>query len=363
LQLLHHPLIQIDSISISPTKDLSTKPSGIDTIQNRLECLIPHIIPPLLLVDLLECLECGKLRSVWPQPTILDFFHFWSNTFPMIIESLSKNDNWKESFSFYDAQSVGRGSSGTVLAIDQDLVIKIFSEDEEGQLDFNREREIYGDLQRDGGSRYIVKFLEVWEDGLVLERLKSTLRSRLRETSRPSVTVRMRWIVQACKALGFLHDRGIMHGDVGCHNLLVHKKGHVKLCDFAGSKREGETARICYEIRGQHPEYLIGHPTIRTEIFALVSLSFEVAHLVWTDSLLQGSAIFEIYTSQTPYADEADEIVRTNFQEREFPLLRVECPTIRAIIAKCWMDDYDEVSDVCADILAAQRAQLCSNLE
>jgi serine/threonine protein kinase len=195
----------------------------------------------------------------------------------MISQELSISDGWKVSFSFYDAQSVGRGSSGSVFAIDQDLVIKIFSEDEEGQLDFDREREIYHDLQRDGGSRYIVKFLEVWEDGLVLERLKSTLRSRLREKFQPSAALRTQWLIEACKALCFLHDRGIMHGDIGCHNFLVDKKGHIKLCDFAGSIRKGETARICYEVRGRHPEYRIGEPTPKTEIFALVSFGFALA--------------------------------------------------------------------------------------
>jgi serine/threonine protein kinase len=222
----------------------------------------------------------GNLHPVLPPPSIPDSFHFESDTLQMIVQSLSKTDgNWKESFSFYDAQSVGRGSSGSVLAINQDLVIKIFSEDEEGQLDFDREREIYYELQRDGGSRYIVKFLEVWEDGLVLERLKSSLRFRLREKSLPKFTVRMRWLVQACKALGFLHARNIMHGDIGCHNLLVDKKGHLKLCDFAGSKRARETARICYEIRGQHPDYRVGQPTAKTEIFALVSFGYAVGLL------------------------------------------------------------------------------------
>jgi serine/threonine protein kinase len=198
----------------------------------------------------------------------------------MISQGLSSNDNWKVSFSFYDAQSVGRGSSGSVFAIDQDLVIKIFSEDEEGQLDFDREREIYHDLQRDGGSRYIVRFLEVWEDGLVLERLKSTLRARLREKFQPSVALRIQWLIEACKAIWFLHDRDIMHGDVGCHNYLVDKKGRIKLCDFAGSSRKGETARICYEMRGQHPEYRIGQPTPETEIFALVSFSCALACII-----------------------------------------------------------------------------------
>jgi serine/threonine protein kinase len=201
----------------------------------------------------------------------------------MIFKDISNNDDWKESFSFYDAQSVGRGSSGTVLAINQDLVIKIFSEDEEGQLDLDRERSIFQDLQRDSGSPYVIKFLEVWEDGLVLERLKYTLRFRLREKSQPSPHLRLRWLIEACKALEFIHDRGVMHGDVGCHNFLVDKKGHIKLCDFAGSAREGETARICYEIRGQHPKYQMGRPTKKMEIFALVRIGYSASKSLFSD--------------------------------------------------------------------------------
>jgi len=257
----------------------------------------------------------------------------------MIIQNTSNNDHWKDSFNFYDAQSVGRGSSGSVLAIDQDLVIKIFTDDEDGQLDFDREREIYRAIQRDGGSRYIVRFLEVWEDGIVLERLKSTLRFRLREKFQPSKALRTQWLMEACKALCFLQDRSIMHGDVGCHNFLVDKRGHIKLCDFAGSKRKGETARICYEVRGQHPEYQIGEPTQSTEIFAL------------------GSTMFEIYTSHPPYAAEMDATVRKRFRDREFPLTNIGCLTIRRIIEKCWMDEYFQVSDICADLLEAQSTQ------
>jgi serine/threonine protein kinase len=92
-------------------------------------------------------------------------------------------------------------------------------------------------------------------------------------TSEPTHSVQkaLSWVHDACKGLDFLHSKGIMHGDVGCHNFLINGKQHLKLCDFAGSKREGETARICYEVRGQHPDYQSGQPTRVTELFALVS--------------------------------------------------------------------------------------------
>jgi len=182
------------------------------------------------------------------------------------------NDGWKSWFDSYDAPSVGRGSSGTVLAIDEDLVIKTYVEDEEGQRDFDREKEIFEILQSGSCSPYIVRFFEEWESGLVLERLRGTLRSHLREKLPPAEHDKTQWIMDACKGLEFLHEKGIMHGDVGCHNFLVDYRGRVKLCDFAGSSRDGETARICYEVRGQHPDYQIGEPTVATEIFGLVSL-------------------------------------------------------------------------------------------
>lgn len=67
--------------------------------------------------------------------------------------------------------------------------------------------------------------------------------------------------------------------------------------------------------------------------------------------------MFEIYTSSQPYPVEIDAVVRKNFQERVFPLTRVECPIIRNIIEKCWTDEYVQVSDVCVDLQAAQRTQ------
>jgi hypothetical protein len=70
--------------------------------------------------------------------------------------------------------------------------------------------------------------------------------------------------------------------------------------------------------------------------------------------------MFEIYTFHPPYSTELDTTVRKKFRDRHFPLARIECPTIRSIIERCWMGEYVHVSDVCADLLEAQRAPLHS---
>lgn len=236
-------------------------------------------------------------------------------------------------FDIYDARCLGTGSSGSVFVYSEEHVIKVFSDDIEGQKDFDREREIFKDLKSQPPSRYIVQFVVAWPDGLILERLCSTLRFQLRDNKQHiTVDTRMCWIVEAQRALEFLHEKGIMHGDVGCHNYLVNKHGHIKLCDFAGSMRKWETTRVCYEVRGQHPEYRIGEATPKTEIFAL------------------GSTIFEIYTSRAPYLEDTDDVVMDKYNDGDFPLSELECPTVRAIVQKCWKSEYVEVSDIDVDL-------------
>jgi hypothetical protein len=67
--------------------------------------------------------------------------------------------------------------------------------------------------------------------------------------------------------------------------------------------------------------------------------------------------MFEIYTSHLPYAAETDAVVRKRFRDRDFPLTKIGCLKIRNIIEKCWVDEYVQVSEVCADLLEVQRAQ------
>jgi hypothetical protein len=70
--------------------------------------------------------------------------------------------------------------------------------------------------------------------------------------------------------------------------------------------------------------------------------------------------MFEIYTSRAPYAEQTDASARRNFQEGAFPLDMIQCPLIRRVIEKCWMDEYIEVSDVGLDLLAVRGAVIPS---
>lgn len=245
-------------------------------------------------------------------------------------------DTWKGSFSFMTAKSIGRGASGTVFAVDSTRVLKVFADDEEGQQDLAREKEIFDRLQSPIGFEYIIKCEEQWFSGLVLERLDGTLREQLKtfpknsqDSHHPQAS---QWSMESCQGIAFLHKHKVIHGDIGCQNILVSANGHAKLCDFAGSMIEDKHAWVAYEIRSQHPLYSGQQPRVETEIFAL------------------GSVLFEIWTSHPPYVLEQDLTVQKKFLAGEFPLETLKGLKIEKVIAKCWHGGYHDVAAICNDV-------------
>lgn len=63
-----------------------------------------------------------------------------------------------------------------------------------------------------------------------------TLIERRALTSRYALDI----IRQTASALSYLHDRGLIHGDLKPENLLVNKQGEIKLIDFGLTRKVGE---------------------------------------------------------------------------------------------------------------------------
>lgn len=240
-------------------------------------------------------------------------------------------DDWKDTFSFARAISVGHGGSGSVFAIDKSKVIKVFSGDEDGQMDLKREREIFHKLQpNEKISSFVVMYGGQWSSGLILERLESTLRQRLMKIIPPSKpNLALHWAKECCAAVKYVHENDVIHGDVGCQNFLISSDNHIKVCDFAGSKLGDSDAWISYEVRSQHPACSGQQPTIQSDIFAL------------------GSVIFEIFTSRPPFPSASNLLVRQNYLAGNFPLHEVPDLKVRKIIRLCWMREYESVDEIC----------------
>lgn len=255
-------------------------------------------------------------------------------------------EQWKKTFSFTTAKPIGRGASGTVLVINDDWVIKVFGRDAEAQSYLAREKEIFDRLQCQGLSEYIIYCQEQWASGLVLERFDSTLRDHLKTFVRNDSKLQrpwaLRWSLECCRGLAFLHENGVIHGDIGCQNVLIIVNGHAKICDFAGSKIGQKDALVAYEVRSQHPRYAGQQPSIASEIFAI------------------GSLLFEIWTSKPPYAAEPDLIVEERFRSGEFPIDSISNTIVKEIIQKCWLGAYQTVSEVCDYLEAVEpTTELC----
>lgn len=133
---------------------------------------------------------------------------------------------------------LGIGISGIVYPLDEHTVVKIAPTYDneyatnECLQDLLTERSVY---QRLRSHPRICQYISSVRRGIVLERFGEPLRKHLLELHEqgkaPSHNQALKWSCQVVEGLAYLHQKGIVQGDVGCHNGLL-KSGEIKLCDF-----------------------------------------------------------------------------------------------------------------------------------
>jgi tRNA A-37 threonylcarbamoyl transferase component Bud32 len=101
--------------------------------------------------------------------------------------------------------------------------------------------------------------------------------------------------MQACEALGYAHQHGIIHRDVKPHNILFTTDGRAKLVDFGIAAAVGERSREGTLIGSAHylsPEEVRGNaPTPQSDLYSL------------------GVVMYECLTGRTPFQGETAEAV------------------------------------------------------
>lgn len=242
---------------------------------------------------------------------------------------------------YHTGSFLAAGTVGMIYAIDEHHVIKVPSSGEFERLAFDREIRIYTRL----GHHERIAHCEIQEKGLQLER-GMCLRDVLQSPSGSSVPLdsKLQWAQEAADGLAYIHSKGVVHADVGCHNMILDGFGHLKFIDFAGSGIDGEAPLVCYEWCSFQPRSEID---FSTDIFAL------------------GSMLFEIDSGKVPYSELAKDlemgtlvpIVERLFSENKFP--PVEKLTLGNIISGCWLGKYSSMLEVQKQIaLCIERAKM-----
>jgi serine/threonine protein kinase len=176
---------------------------------------------------------------------------------------------------------------------------------------------------------------EAW--ALRLERAPyGNLREHMERNKPPSIARRIRVAIDLAKTMQYIHDRGVISGDVSARNILVFDDLHIKLCDFAGSTLPGIYPELLFSYE---PRYWVSGP--EEEVPAKGTLAMELFAL--------GTAICEITEWAVPYGSIEVEELQQKLLDREYPRITENNPA-REIIQKLWHFGYGSAQEV-ADAL------------
>ncbi len=202
-------------------------------------------------------------------------------------------------------EELGRGGMATVYrafdrSLERPVAVKIlrpeFAADEEIVARFRAEAQAAARLSHPN----IVQIYDTGEENgfhfLVMEYLpEPDLKTVIREYAPLPAHKAAEVSMQACEALGYAHQHGLIHRDVKPHNILFTADGRAKLADFGIAAAAGEGSTQSSLLGSAHylsPEEVHGNaPTPQSDLYSL------------------GVVMYECLTGRTPFQGETAEAV------------------------------------------------------
>jgi eukaryotic-like serine/threonine-protein kinase len=226
---------------------------------------------------------------------------------------------------------IGSGGMSTVYrAFDQTLercvAVKVMHQEiatDSAQLErFRREARAVAQLSHP----HVINVIDAGEDDgrpyIVLQHVDGeTLKDRIRRFGRLPVAEAVAYAIEIARALGFAHERGIVHRDVKPQNVLIDPEGTAKVTDFGIARSLDEhgltgEGRVVGTTDYVSPEQALGHSvTGQSDLYSL------------------GIVLFEMLTGEVPYRGENHVAVAMQHVRRPLPDVQDLRPEVSAALA------------------------------
>ncbi|TQV93233.1 hypothetical protein V2A60_010332 [Cordyceps javanica] len=202
-----------------------------------------------------------------------------------------------------------------------------------------REVKVYGRLP---SHKRLLTMISYSDDGpnsyIIFEHLsRGTLEAYLASTAHVTPEQQLTWCIEATEGVAFLHDFGIIHGDIKPQNMLLDSDMSIRIIDFAGSSVDG-LKPLCLE----STRYFLPRP-----------MDSDMPCNTLTDLFALGSSLYHIMQRAPPYSNRQDDEVVRLYTRQSFPELRdVACG---GVINSCWRQELPSANTVLALLHAQHR--------
>ncbi|OWY99572.1 Serine/threonine protein kinase [Phytophthora megakarya] len=184
--------------------------------------------------------------------------------------------------------------------LDADVVVKLYIPDT-SYSSFEEESRLWQKLRHPNvmkiyGACYAGPHLQFFvcehtNNGSLLEYLKRLAKIGGNDVERVEYlsSVTLKFMHEAVLGLEYLHERGIVHGDLRCNNILIGGDGLAKLSNFSlcssMDKSNQFSTKIVESIRWQSPEVMKGEqPSFASDVYSLGMCILEAMTILYEES-------------------------------------------------------------------------------